>query len=85
MHIEPTPISIQNNISENLNCEYINVEGDGRHFFATIVSNAFFDKSRIMRHQIIYSILGERMKEEIHALSMKTFTPIEWANEQSKS
>ena len=55
------------------------MEGDGRHFFATIVSAEFDGKSRIQRHQRVYQALGDRMREQIHALSMKTFTPAEWA------
>ena len=55
------------------------VEGDGRHFFATIVSGEFEGKSRVMRHQRVYQALGDRMREQIHALSMKTLTPAEWA------
>jgi acid stress-induced BolA-like protein IbaG/YrbA len=54
------------------------VEGDGQHFTAVIVSPAFAGKSRIQRHQIVYAALGDRMREEIHALSMKTLTPDEY-------
>ncbi len=55
------------------------VDGDGRHFFATIVSAQFEGASRIARHQLVYRALGDRMREQIHALSMKTLTPAEWA------
>ena len=51
---------------------------DGQHFEAVIVSAAFDGKSRLQRHQIVYAALGDRMKSEIHALSMKTFSPTEW-------
>jgi len=74
----PTPQSIQDNIAQNLACEYITVEGDGQHFFATIVSDKFINKTKIQRHQIVYATLGDRMREEIHALSMKTLTIDEW-------
>mgnify|MGYP006347246499 FL=1 len=60
------------------------VEGDGRHFFATIVSSAFEGKLRVRRHQQVYDALGERMHEQIHALSMKTLTPAEWAQSASQ-
>jgi acid stress-induced BolA-like protein IbaG/YrbA len=33
----------------------------------------------VARHQQVYTALGDRMREQIHALSMKTFTPAEWA------
>ena len=54
------------------------VEGDGQHFTAVIVSPAFAGKRPIQRHQLVYAALGDRMREEIHALSMKTLTPAEY-------
>ena len=62
-------------------CEHLQVEGDGQHFFATIVSAEFEGKSRIARHQRVYQALGDRMKAQIHALSMKTLTPAEYSAE----
>jgi acid stress-induced BolA-like protein IbaG/YrbA len=76
---DPTPQHVQSLIATGLSCEHLQVEGDGRHFFATIVSTQFEGLSRIRRHQAVYAVLGERMREEIHALSMKTMTPAEWA------
>ena len=67
-------------IATGLSCEHIEVEGDGRHWFATIVSPEFEGKRPIARHQRVYATLGERLKtDEVHALSMKTLTPAEWA------
>ena len=67
-------------IADGLACEHIELEGDGRHWFATIVSAEFEGKRPIARHPRVYATLGERMKtDEVHALSMKTFTPAEWA------
>ena len=67
-------------ITSGLVCEHIELEGDGRHWFATIVSAEFEGKRPIARHQRVYATLGARMKtDEVHALSMKTFTPAEWA------
>ena len=67
-------------IASGLVCEHIELEGDGRHWFATIVSPEFEGKRPIARHQRVYATLGDRMKtDEVHALSMKTFTPAEWA------
>jgi len=65
-------------IAGGLACQHLEVEGDGQHFFATIVSDAFEGKRLIARHQLVYRALGDRMREEIHALSMKTLTPAEW-------
>ncbi len=69
-------------ISSQIGCEILEVGGDGVHFEALIVSNAFEGLSRVKRHQLVYSSLGDRMKGEIHALSMRTYTPEEW-NAQS--
>ena len=74
----PTPEQVRDYIAQGLPCEHLQVEGDGQHFFATIVSDAFVGKRLIARHQLVYAALGERMREEIHALSMKTLTPDEW-------
>ena len=74
-----TPESIEQGIVAGLPCERVEVAGDGQHFQALVVSNAFAGKSRIQRHQLVYAALGERMREEIHALSMKTLTPEELA------
>ena len=71
----PTPEQIKAYILEGLNCTHISLEGDGQHFFATIVSPEFVGLRPIARHQKVYAALGERMKEEIHALSFKTLTP----------
>jgi acid stress-induced BolA-like protein IbaG/YrbA len=76
---DPTPAEIERFIAQGLRCEHLAVEGDGRHFFATIVSAEFEGKNRVARHQKVYSALGDRMREQIHALSMKTLTPAEWA------
>ena len=73
-----TPESIQQGIAAALSCEHLEVIGDGQHFQALIVSSAFSGRSRVQRHQLVYSALGERMREEIHALSMRTLTPEEW-------
>ena len=76
---DPTPNEVQRFIAQGLRCEHIEVEGDGRHFFATIVSAEFEGTTRVARHQRVYKALGDRMREQIHALSMKTLTPAEWA------
>jgi acid stress-induced BolA-like protein IbaG/YrbA len=75
----PTPAEVQRYIAQGLACDHLHVEGDGRHFFATIVSPQFEGVSRVGRHQLVYGALGDRMREQIHALSMKTLTPAEWA------
>ncbi|NBT92553.1 MAG: BolA family transcriptional regulator [Betaproteobacteria bacterium] len=79
-----TADQLQALIHAGLPCTHLQVEGDGRHWYATIVSGAFEGKRLIGRHQLVYATLGERMKtDEVHALSMKTFTPAEWVAQQA--
>ena len=75
---DPTAEEVRSFIAAGLACEHVEVEGDGRHFFATIVAAEFEGRSRVLRHQRVYAALGDRMREQIHALSMKTLTPVEW-------
>ncbi len=74
------PEEVKSYIQESLLCEFVDVRGDGQHFEAIIVSAAFRGKSRVQQHQIVYRALGNRMQEEIHALSMKTYSPEEWTS-----
>jgi acid stress-induced BolA-like protein IbaG/YrbA len=73
------PEDIQSYIQQGLECEQVRVAGDGHHFEAVVVSAAFRGKSRVQQHQLVYRALGDRMREEVHALSMQTFTPEDWA------
>ena len=73
------PQQIRNWIQEGLACEHVAVQGDGQHFEAVIVSPAFRGRSRVQQHQQVYAVLGARMGAEIHALSMQTYTPEDWA------
>ncbi len=77
-----TPESIKQNIQQGMAVTHLSVNGDGRHFEAVVVSEEFAGKSRVQRHQRVYQTLGDRMREEIHALSVKTFTPQEWQEQQ---
>ena len=77
-----TADQLQQLIAAGLTCDHLEVTGDGRHWAAVIVSTEFEGKRPIARHQRVYATLGDRMKtDEVHALSMKTFTPAEWANQ----
>jgi len=73
------PSSIEESIRAGLAVTHLEVRGDGAHFEAVVVSPRFAGLSRVRQHQLVYAALGERMREEIHALSMKTFSPEEWA------
>lgn len=71
-------------ISAGLPCDHIVVSGDGRHWSAVIVSPAFEGMRSIARHQRVYATLGSRIQsDKVHALSMKTYTPAEWATAQT--
>ncbi len=75
-----TAEELQAIIAAGLPCEHIGLEGDGRHWYATVVSAEFEGKRTIQRHQRVYATLGAKMHtDEVHALSMKTLTPAEWA------
>jgi acid stress-induced BolA-like protein IbaG/YrbA len=87
MHETPpvNPDSIRASIAAALACDELKVRGDGHHFEALVVCAAFEGKSRVARHQMVYAALGERMREEIHALSMLTMTPAEFAAARAQS
>ncbi len=74
-----TAEEIKTYIESSLPCELVQVEGDdGVHFHALIVSSEFNGKNVVQQHQLVYKSLGNKMKQEIHALSMKTLTPEQW-------
>ena len=74
-----TPEQIKQFIESGLPCEHVEVAGDGHHFEAVIVSAEFRGKSKVQQHQLVYRALGDRMHEQIHALSMQTLAPEDWA------
>jgi acid stress-induced BolA-like protein IbaG/YrbA len=77
-----TAENVKTYIETALPCEYVEVEGDdGRHFNALIVSAQFSGKNTVQQHQMVYQSLGDKMKQDIHALSIKTFTPEQWAGQ----
>ena len=77
----PTPELVKSYIAAGLDCTHLEVEGDGQHFNAVIVSPTFAGKRLVQRHQLVYAALGDRMREEIHALSVKTLTPEEFQSQ----
>ena len=75
-----TAHQLKNYIVNGLSCDHAEVQGDdGQHFQAVVVSPLFAGKTRVQQHQQVYQALGERMRSEIHALSLQTFTPKAWA------
>ena len=78
------PQRIKTIIADGLPCETLHVEGDGDHFEALIVSAQFEGKSRVKRQQLVNAVLKPYFDSgELHALSMKTLTPAEWAQQQA--
>ena len=73
-----SPETVKSYIEQSLVCEFVEVKGDGQHFEAVIVSGVFEGKNTLKQHQIVYDALGDKMRTEIHALSMRTFTPEKW-------
>jgi len=72
------PEDIKKWLEEGLEDARVEIDGDGRHFNAVIVSPAFEGKNSVQQHQLVYGVLGDKMKSDIHALSMRTLTPSEW-------
>jgi len=74
-----TANELRNTIMNGLRCDHVEVLGDdGQHFEAVIVSPQFTGKNMVQQHQLVYLALGDRMRVEIHALAMRTFTPEGW-------
>lgn len=79
-----TAAQVEAYIQSGLECDYIKVNGDdGTHFDAVIVSPFFDGKRMVQQHQLVYAALGDRMRAEIHALSIQTYTPAQWQQLQS--
>ncbi len=78
------PDEIKQLIAAGLDCSYLNVDGDGRHFEAVVVSAEFESRATLARHRLVYATLGDHFATEtLHALSLKTFTPEQWQQQQS--
>ena len=72
------PENIQKQIEDGLPNASVRVEcNDNIHFVATIISDKFIGLSRLAQHRLIYSILAEDLRENIHALQLITKTPEE--------
>jgi acid stress-induced BolA-like protein IbaG/YrbA len=78
-----TAESIERSIAAHLECDHVDVRGDGHHWEAVIVSTRFEGLPKVRQHQLVYAALGDRMREEVHALSMTTLTPAQWAAQRT--
>jgi acid stress-induced BolA-like protein IbaG/YrbA len=75
-----TANELRNYIVNGLPSDHVEVLGDdGQHFEALVVSPQFTGKSKVQQHQLVYAALGDRMRAEVHALALRTFTPEVWA------
>lgn len=72
-----TPQNIKEWIEAGLHGSEATVDGDGRHFEAAVVCPGFHGKNSLARHRMVYAALGDHMRETVHALSLKTLTPVE--------
>ena len=80
-----TANELRDYIMNGLPCDHVEVLGDdGQHFGAVVVSPQFTGKNKVQQHQLVYLALGDRMRSEIHALAMRTFTPDAWAQSAIK-
>ena len=80
-----TANELRSTIMNGLPCDHVEVLGDdGQHFEAVIVSPQFTGKNMVQQHKLVYLALGDRMRAEIHALSMRTLTPEAWAQSAMK-
>jgi acid stress-induced BolA-like protein IbaG/YrbA len=78
------PDQIKQLIEAGLACEHVSVTGDGRHFEAVVVSDAFEGKRSLARHRMVYATLGDRFDtDELHALALKTLTASEWQDRRA--
>lgn len=73
-----SPENIKAVIEKSLATSHVAVEGDGTHFEAVVVSGDFDGKTPVERHKMVYAALGDAMKKDIHALSIKAYTPGQW-------
>lgn len=73
-----TPEQIKQWIESSLPGSRVEIDGDGRHFQAVVLCEEFAGKTRIQQHQMVYDALGDKMKADIHALSLRTLTPDQW-------
>lgn len=75
-----TPADIQQQIEAALPGARVEVRSDDNvHFEALVIAPQFEGRRAMQRHQLVYQALGAAMGREIHALSLQTQTPGEWA------
>lgn len=77
------PEQIKELILAGLPCEHLQIDGDGHHFEAVVVSAEFIGKNRVQRQQRVYATLKAKLDSgELHAISFRTLTPEEWSGQR---
>ena len=70
---------IKQQIAQQMDCAFIEITGDGQHFQALVVSDAFIGKTRVQQQQMVYACLQSWITSgALHALSLKTLTVADW-------
>lgn len=73
------PETVKRLIEDGLAGSQVQVTGDGRHFEALVVNQAFAGKNMLQQHRMVYAAMGDSFDTEaVHALALKTFTPDQW-------
>jgi acid stress-induced BolA-like protein IbaG/YrbA len=73
---------IETMIARGLPGSEAHVSGDGTHFYAKVICQAFEGLPLIKQHRMVYGAVGDSMQGAIHALSIQTYTPEEWARQK---
>jgi BolA family transcriptional regulator, general stress-responsive regulator len=73
--LQPVQLDIED--ESHKHAGHAGASSGGGHFNVTIVSTAFAGKSLLQRHRLIYDALGDTLRREIHALSIRALTPDE--------
>jgi acid stress-induced BolA-like protein IbaG/YrbA len=73
------PAAVKTLIEQGMPGARVQVNGDGRHFEAVVISEAFAGKSLLQKHRLVMATVHEHIRsDELHALSIKAYTPGEW-------
>lgn len=74
-----SPEQLEGILKQHSSIDYVAVEGDGKHYHLTIVSDAFIDKPKVKRQLWVYELLNQPiLSGQLHAIHLKTWTKSEW-------
>jgi acid stress-induced BolA-like protein IbaG/YrbA len=73
------PEEVKRLIEAGIPGSQVSVKGDGSHFDAVVISEAFAGLTPVKKQQLVYATVNEQITSgKLHALSIKTYTPDEW-------